>query len=803
MALTYNIYINSGQDSATTYSKTSKIAHLEVTNSDDSYYQTGFFTSYETDTEHTVGNNVLIQINNIDQFTGYISRKQQTISKGRKATTYQLIGRTYDLWRYTTPQTYTPTGMTSWIVSSMISNYVIGVSGGGIYVNSGTNITTELDLSDMVVGDAIVRLSELDGYSFYVDNTGNLQYYDIDTNTYGFTIEESDVISMSPVEEADEDITNSVLVVGSTLEYTDITQQPLSSQSWRLISGMVAQRFTAADERLSAVKFYVDRSQYPNQPDDGIEFQIYDSAGSEPIYDVYADDGTPDDWSMNGIQKVTRDIGNGEHSYWSLDYDYEDSISRWVLAQSESLAANMYNGILFNISSAGSENGYIPIRARMYTTDDADCIEIRPTGASDKWPQDNNSALVSGVKTTDSGWIYFKKNVVLNSGQGYALVKYHTNRSTAQHYKKNTGEDYNRPTIISSDGSNWSEETGTDRKIMYSLECKTYKSTGSIITKNYMYDTQYMKVDVYGVSTAQAISSIRLSGSNDQASTWVKISSNELCDLGSESGYGTVRYNFSSNGLWTPMISSTVAIFGGAAGTGSTQPGGFIEYSDEVDITYANTPYTPVWIDWETYTSPKLKLDVGRTYWMVLHHTSSASQYWKLGIDSGSTYGGKIMVSSAARGGDWERYGTTDSIGNIPSGELAFKLAWSESTEGIRATAINQDSIDDYGIHYKKIYDDNITTLEQARARADEIVANSTTIPKKGSITINGREDVSVNYYISASLSNYGIEELWDIVSYTQKIDNKGFFTTINYGKQPFDIASEVAKNTANRERDV
>ena len=67
-------------------------------------------------------------------------------------------------------------------------------------------------------------------------------------------------------------------------------------------------------------------------------------------------------------------------------------------------------------------------------------------------------------------------------------------------------------------------------------------------------------------------------------------------------------------------------------------------------------------------------------------------------------------------------------------------------------------------------------------------------VPKKGTITIDGITDISTDYRFSANLVNFDINELWEVRSYTQKIDKDGFTTTINYGKQPFDLAKTVAK---------
>ena len=94
--------------------------------------------------------------------------------------------------------------------------------------------------------------------------------------------------------------------------------------------------------------------------------------------------------------------------------------------------------------------------------------------------------------------------------------------------------------------------------------------------------------------------------------------------------------------------------------------------------------------------------------------------------------------------------------------------------------------------HFKKISDSTITSQEAADNRARlEIVAHSG-IKKKGTMTINGRENMSTSFMFSANLTNYGINERFEVVSYTQRITpQEGFITEINYGKQQYDIVKE------------
>jgi PAB1-binding protein PBP1 len=99
-----------------------------------------------------------------------------------------------------------------------------------------------------------------------------------------------------------------------------------------------------------------------------------------------------------------------------------------------------------------------------------------------------------------------------------------------------------------------------------------------------------------------------------------------------------------------------------------------------------------------------------------------------------------------------------------------------------------------YGRHFKKINDSTITTLERAQARADLEVSGMTEVPKKGKFVITGRTDMSNEYMFSANLTNFGIDEKFDIKEYTQRIDKKGFTTEIVYGRHTFDLAKKVSE---------
>jgi len=271
----FDIWFNSGTASVNHYTKGDNISLISITDSDESYYQNGTIVLFGASSQ-SVGDTVRVDIDDSEQFNGYVARKQQSIKGGKQQHTYQLVGKTYDLWRYVTDTNALYSGTTTYIASSLVSSYCPGIS-GNFGITGGTTITNEIDLTQRKVGDAIGELTKLDGCSFYIDNDDKLNYYKQSKGTYDFTIQESDIIDMEPIEEADEDLVNDVLVIGGS-GYSQKTNVSRDHQSSKLFPSdvLVAQRFTAEDPRLSAVKLYLDRSIDPYQPGD-LLFEIWEN----------------------------------------------------------------------------------------------------------------------------------------------------------------------------------------------------------------------------------------------------------------------------------------------------------------------------------------------------------------------------------------------------------------------------------------------------------------------------------------------------------------------------------------------
>ena len=215
-----DIYINSGTENALHLNE-SYLENLEISDSYESSYKSAVFrimVSGTTINELTeVNNPVVIYIQDSMEFAGYISRKQLELF-GSPILRIQCIGKTYDLWRFILPQNCTYSQVYSgYLVSSLVATYA---SGSGYYVeppdvepDTGSFIEY-IDLSNMMLGDAISRISKFDGYHFYVDENGKLQYYKV-SDAVQFTVNEEDILKMSPLEHADDNIKNYVVVIGS------------------------------------------------------------------------------------------------------------------------------------------------------------------------------------------------------------------------------------------------------------------------------------------------------------------------------------------------------------------------------------------------------------------------------------------------------------------------------------------------------------------------------------------------------------------------------------------------------------
>jgi len=258
----------------------------------------------------------------------------------------------------------------------------------------------------------------------------------------------------------------------------------------------------------------------------------------------------------------------------------------------------------------------------------------------------------------------------------------------------------------------------------------------------------------------------------------------------------------------SPKLGSNSLTFSYIPGGGLPKSGSHIIYSDDISISDEEVIYPPSYSSYQTYSSPKLKDDDGldfnenNYYWLVLHNYSGSNKYWKYYYDENADYeDGLIAWSWSPQWGYGVKWSSSETCpSQVPKGSIIMDLGWKD--DDIVATATNESSIAKYGRHQKIVKDSNITSYAEALARAEAEVDGMEEIPRKGSVTINGFTGIKTNYQLSSNISKLGIGGLWEVVSYTHTINNQGFSTTINYGKQPFDVTkwiSEVETEVENK----
>jgi len=589
--ITWDLYLG---DIHLTSKSGSKVEYIEVTNSDDSYFQYGSVSTTEDLSTINIGSNARVLIDDTEVFRGYVSKIGRT-GMGAKFFSVNLVGETYDLWRYSTPEELEYDNLyTTYIASSLVASYVSGITMNAESLHASGAFIPTIDLSNLKVGDAIAKLTKYDGYKFYV-NSGVLYYYQPSEGTL-INITESDILDMSPIEESDEDIVNVCKVIGGT-GYSSKTKVDDSRKSpiYFFAGDYVAQQFTATDEQLSAIQLYLDRTKDPNQPGN-LDFEIWEN--TEMI--LFQDEFTTNKY-LDGGYNITR----GSFPTWDYYTEFETDRLMLNVSKTYSLATSHESCGESTINQAGNavamtfkpKASGVVYRARLSTLWLCGLSYIRyyicTTGATGE--PDLSNVLCSSNKTKDivgGGnytplWGYFPNGVELTSGTTYALVASGPDLSNPPgdnaiypHYLSDYDE-YTDGCYWNRKGTSWTQWSTRDLGV--SVDLRYYYRSGVISSNSYSYDTRYMKLDLAGVHSG---SWIKISGTNDGGTTWKELTNGSWIDFGSESSAGTyIKYKFSSNGYFTPRIDSATL-------TVSDDSGGFetFVYSDDFnDYTYLSS----------------------------------------------------------------------------------------------------------------------------------------------------------------------------------------------------------------------
>jgi len=950
----YDIWFNSGQASAKHYQPGNKVSLVEITNSNQQYYQSGKVQVYGEKSSQNIGAETKVLIDGVLQFNGYISRVQQSIDKGTRTYTYQLVGKTYDLWRYVTDANAIYSGTTAFIASSLVSTYCPGISGGGVKPAKGVRLVNDIDLTDMQVGDAIVRLTEIDGYSFYVDTDSQLKYYK-QSGTYAFSIKESDLVSMNPVEQSDEDLVNDCLVIGGT-DYSDLDKVSTTHPNTVTFPDgvLVGQQFTASDTRLHSVKLYLSRSKGDNQPST-LSFEIWRNSQREVFEDnfdnyTYLNTGNSYNMEVTGgylqlkaVSGVYATSGMIESSEFYGKYGNEDvgypckymklDLTEMISSNSIHISGTNVSGVKWSGMTSstwvafGEERHGVKVRYHMKSdgtftpkinkatltiADDSGGFEqeifdddfsdetyisstslnsIEITGGKmflepltpskyitndREWVYPSTATWMSGTKYDGDDWSGSPINMINNTSSDYILykddggsystiyqyVKFSCNSSIASgavdgaRFTIKQGcacgsHSYTFKLYLSGQGYGWTHVcdasyTDADDRTQYISKTRDfgggkyytrvkkarmtmqlnggacncwwvwfrdlrlryfplYKKSGSAVSELVSLGNEdFTTLKLETTEDNGAIGSteyITYSGSLDKGANWKKLTPGSTVLMDVPGNEVLLKYFFTRSGNgWDISGTKTIVkgpMIGGAKltayynqGGGSPRSGSKVEWSDDISWNAGDVIYPPSWSSWQSYTSPKLALTNNEKYWMIFEYPSGSSKYWNYYYDPNSEYAANVAYSWDG-GVNWSS--NSEAPNKVPAGNMSFKLGWKQGEISYRAS--NQASIDSFGRHFKKVYDSSYTSLEQARERAEKEVSGMTAIPKKGTITIDGTINIGTNYRFSSNLANFNINELWNVVSYTQKIDQKsGFTTTINYGKQPFDIVRKVSE---------
>jgi len=691
MGTSFNITIDSGQSSEEILTNGSNVSYLEITNSDQTYYQNGKIVTFNTQTNHIVGETVMVWIDDVLQFNGYISRKQQQIDAGTAYNTYQLVGKTYDLWRYATDDNALYEGTTAFIASSIIGTYCTGIDTSSIIVTGGVELTDEFDLTNMTVGDALVKLTDIDNYRFYVNEENEFKYYKAESGTYQFNITEDDIIGMTPIEEADEDLVNDVLVVGGT-GYSQKTILPYHDATTVIPSGVyIAQLFNAEEVSLSAVKFYLDRSTDPNQPGT-LNFEIWENTEKTLFTDDFDNWGYLTNTTSSNVVLEYSDLklerkGTSLHAH-TQTYGTQTLSCGWGNYFAQIFKPSV-NCVCYKIGMQhhNANPSYNP-----YT------YELRTTSGGD--PSD--TVLASGnVSVTFSnnfwGYITLYDEVQLASGTKYAIVVYnstgdcpsvaydkwtngvddatHRYRTTdceAMYATSKTGP-WN--TFSADHGGSFDEIDLTFK--VYVVSSGGYNISGSVESEIYTETCKYMKATLTDTFSSNYI---LLSGSNDNGTSWITLTDGEWSEFSSESSTGCIlKYILSSNGDFSPKI-------GGATLSISDNSGGF-------DEEILNDPFNDV----TTYMSGDTAI-------------------------SSCSYDGKLQIegTGARHTSGYPSYTDTEGAGYpeyIASNNDFTATAWTDNVNYINDTRMYEPYyahangwVDGYGTTIYMYYDYPVTT---------------------------------------------------------------------------------------------
>ena len=265
----YTITFNEGTaDEVVLTESSNKVTNIKISAREESFIKNAEIIFNDTGSDWqkiTVGDPVKIEINSTVVFSGTVNIKRRKWI-GAKKIYIQAIGNTAKLWKYRTDRHKVYEDQyTSDIVKDLISTYCSGITTNNVPSGAG-KLIEKIEFDALAVGDAIKKLTEFDNYYFFVDENNDLHYYQ-PSDTSQFTLNESDILSISWIEENLSNLVNDAIVFGiKVFENETIYDEGTATYKLDSSSKRIAMRFKAESDILSGVKAYVDRTVGANSP---------------------------------------------------------------------------------------------------------------------------------------------------------------------------------------------------------------------------------------------------------------------------------------------------------------------------------------------------------------------------------------------------------------------------------------------------------------------------------------------------------------------------------------------------------
>jgi len=756
-----DIYFRSGSDDEVHFDSLEQFDYLRIIRSDDEYYQSCRF-SVHGDYNLSINDTIDVFIDNTHLFSGYVTSKKPTFL-GSNIYQVTAVGKTYDLWRYALSSEAIYNGWTVDIAESIVENYTPYLFSSS--ASSGVQVSN-LDLSDLPVGDALRRLTKIDGFRFYIEGDVCYYYNPGDISSPEFTITEEDLLKIQRWEEDDSDLFNYVIIKGSTQPMI-WAEYPSSSSFLTLEPNYIYAMPLPSSEyldQIEALKLLVRRGAAANMAPLNVSFYYTYSAVTRTQNIKYATKHnvrkrpyTDDVYELTPLSSTAQSIPSSTSCEIWADWGWAVVI-KWKKpdAVAEKLGFVIYDG-----AYADYEDYIYEIR---------DVINGYP----------GNTIYTSGVRHYDGTsnwqwfWIGFEYPFILRSGQWYALVAIPKDGYMAYHAPRKSSTNADGSSFYRRADGSWREISGS---IAYNLTAITAYPSSGYLAKNVSVDNgrafswHYEKI-IYE-EAPKAYMTFTLEDNNIARRPGIT-------DTGS-GNTGDMEYRLylhSTDPLYSPFIKA----------------GSYLKiyyWKDAVDYISGNTNWPWDKIEGLDYTIlPESTPTEGFTDWISVSLNKLPIYTW-LAVSCNYTKPGQWEIGLSPSGSLKRCSGNTWSTLYASSG-LACYL--SHKRDQIKVIASSQSSIDKYGKHIKTIQDASITDYNSAAVLASGLLARYAEVLPRGVLIVSGNTDYALNKKAIVYLPHYNISSQLEIRAVEHILDKGGFRTRLTLSSHEFDIARELAR---------